>query len=168
MADFTFIRDKITINGALRARIDDSPGTILLVAQQVQHEQGFALNLAGKGKHVVIVAGVYDNNGGSINVSGVPIRQPARRERNGNAGLARRDGIGNRPGDTGGPGGRGAGGTGATSVRIICELLRAGELQLFANGGAGGTGGAGGNGGGGGLGQKENPHAEGIRIRRYQ
>jgi hypothetical protein len=153
VADLTYIRDQIVINDVLKARIDKLPpgSTIRLVAQQIRHDPGYALLMPGY--HMVIVAGEYDNNGGSINVSGGPGKQPGAPGDDGAPGIANSEGIGNRPGGTGNPGGRGQGGTAATSVRITCELLRAGELQLFANGGAGSAGGAGGAGGKGGNGR---------------
>jgi hypothetical protein len=148
VADFTYIRDQIVINDDLKARIKKQklpPGsTIRLVAQQIRHTPGFTLDMSGY--NMVLVAGEYDNNGGSIDVSGAP-GAAGTPGGDGANGVATSGGIDNQPGGTGSPGGSGQGGTGATSLRIICELLRGGEIRLFANGGGGGAGGKGGNGG---------------------
>jgi hypothetical protein len=157
MADFTHIRDLIQVNGKLKARIDAknlNPGdTIRLVAQQIQHEANFDLNLFGF--NVVIVAGEYDSNGGSINVSPPKPEKDGEPGRVGTEGKAGHGALDNRAGGDGTPGDRGLGGGAATSVRIICEFLRG--AHVVANGGTGGKGGEGGAGGKGGAGEKGPP-----------
>ena len=164
MPDFRYIRDEIVINDDLNARIAKQnvpPGsTIRLVARLVRHDEGFIWRMPGF--HVAIVAGEYDNNGGSIDVSVPGTAGPGVSGPDGAPGNASSDGIGNRPGGAGGAGGQGRPGTAATSVRIFCELLRGGEVRLSANGGPGGNGGAGGDGGKGGDGHKGGPKIDPV------
>ena len=146
MTDFLYIRDQIVINDVLMAHIASQhlpPGsTVRLVAQEVRNHPGFVWRMPGQ--HIVIVAGEYNNDGGAIDVSGPQGAGGAR----GATGIAGCDAHHDAQGDHGGtPGGTGAlgqaekTGTVATSARITCELLRASELRLFANGGGGGAGG---------------------------
>ena len=166
MANFTYIRDQIIINDVLKAQIDGQKlplgSTIRLVGQQIRHDPGFALLMPGH--HVVIVAGEYDNNGGIIDVSGAPSGTPGAPGGAGRPGQMAGNDTPPTVGETGSPGGRGGQGTDATSVRIICELFRGGEIRLFANGAGGGKGGEGGDGGKGGNGKEIRRHGERDQI----
>lgn len=162
VANFTYIRDQIIINDVLKAQIDaqklPTGSTIRLVGQQIQHAPGFALLMPGY--HMVIVAGEYDNNGGIIDVSSASPGTPGAPGRAGRPGRVAGNDIPPTVGETGSQGGRGGQGANATSVRIICELFRGGEIRLFANGAVGGRGGEGGKGGKGGDGKKTVRHGE--------
>jgi hypothetical protein len=150
MTDFTYIRDEILINSALKARIEKQNlplgSKIWLVARQIRHESGFPLNLSGY--DVVIVTREYDSNGGNIDISG---REGIVGSTGASGTFGSNSNEGGEPGGIGGSGGSGGIGYASTTLRFTCEHLR--NAHFIANGGMGGQGGEGGEGGHGGDGR---------------
>jgi hypothetical protein len=163
--EWSYFRDEIILNDAFRAELKSEVdfravpqgSTLLLGARIIRHETDYAFRF--EGYNLILLAGLYDAGGGSIDVSG-HAGTSGQSGQAGREGYASAGGANNRPGGSGAPGAAGSRGSNGMSVTVFCErLLRA---SLVSNGGSGGGGGAGGNGGKGGNGSEgKYPHYEG-------
>ncbi len=149
------IRDRILIDATLRKKLEDLPGSITLVAREIEHAPGIDVILPGR--RITVVADHYDAKGGTINVSGVAGTSGVN-GLTGSVGLAGANF--NRPGGPGARAAAGGNGENGGSIRIIAQRL--GDVRLVAMGGAGGKGGDGGRGGRGGDGRSGNQHFDGF------
>lgn len=162
--DWTYFRDQIAVNDALKNEITTeinfrklAPGSILLItARNIKHDANYILRL--EGYNLVLVADQYDAAGGAIDVSGHDGTdgQPGT---NGAAGYASAGGASDRPGGPGGKGQDGRPGTNGMNVTLFCRQLL--NAHLISKGGQGGSGGTGGGGGKGGDGRSPGRHIEG-------
>jgi hypothetical protein len=154
--DSIYIRDNLVLDENMAQKIRGDllsknllpGGTVGLIARQLTLGAGYVFTLPGC--NVMLFADVFDANGGSIEVSGVPGATGA-------AGAVGQDSSNSLDAD-GGPGGDGGGGGAggpAGNVALYCVNLV--SARLLANGGDAGSGGSGGDGGSGGMGDPGRP-----------